>query len=222
MGIGCVAAARADEPATQLARPGKLLFADDFARADAGEAWTGSLRSFRIEDGALVVSQREDATHPAVVRTTVEFKDAVLTFRFRFDGAPRFGVVFNDKNHADSHAGHICRVSVSPNQISVGDDKEGAMKHGIYEKWQHADTKEEVRSIVESTQIKAPVKIESKRWYSMTVEIVGDEMAVSLDGKPITRFKSSGFDHAVKNHWGFTVSGQSIDFDDVKLWSVER
>ncbi len=220
--FGCAPTLSAEEPVTQLAKPDKLLFSDDFSRSEPGEAWSGSVRSFRIEDGAFIVTQRSDATHPAVTRVTPEFKDGIITFRFRFDGAPRFGVVFNDKTYEQSHAGHICRVSVSPTQISIGDDREGAMKHGIYELRQDPARRAEYDALVESRQAKAAVKIEKDRWYSMTIEIVDDEMAVSLDDRPVVQFKSPGIGHAIKNHWGFTVSGQSMAFDDLKLWSVAK
>lgn len=220
--LGCAAALSADEPVTQHADPDKLLFSDDFSRAEPGEAWTGSSRSFRIEDGVFVVTQRTDATHPAVTRVTSEFKDGIVTFRFRFDDAPRFGVVFNDKNYEDSHAGHICRVSVSHTLISIGDDKEGSMKHGIYELREDPARRAEYDAIIENRQAKVPAKFDEGRWYSMTIEIVGDEMAVSVDDKPVLRFKSPGIDHVIKNHWGFTVSGQSMAFDDLQLWSVKR
>ena len=210
------------QPAAVLAKPDKLLLEDKFDRDELGETWTGSAKSMTIKDGALFVSQRTDHSHPAVTRVTTEFKDGVIAFRFKFEGAPRFSVVFNDKTYEGSHAGHICRASVTPTNLTLGDDREGGMKHGVIEKWKDPATKEDVRSIVESHQHSVPVTLDKDQWHAMTVEIVGDEMAVSLDGKHVARFKSSGFDHPIKNHWGFTVSGQSMAFDDLQLWSVSR
>jgi hypothetical protein len=216
------AADPATPPATVLAKPDKLLLEDDFERNELGEAWTGSAKSMAIKDGTFVVSQRTDHSHPAVTRVTTEFKDGVVSFRFKFEGSPRFSVVFNDKTYEGSHAGHICRASVTPLNLTLGDDRDGGMKNGVIEKWKDEATKEEVRSIVEGHQHTVPLKLDQDEWHAMTVEIVGDEMAVSLDGKHMARFKSPGFGHAIKNHWGFTVSGQSMAFDNLQLWSVVK
>ena len=216
------AADPAPPPATVLAKPDKLLLEDHFERSELGEVWTGSARSMAIKDGTFVVSQRSDHSHPAVTRVTTEFKDGIVSFRFKFEGSPRFSVVFNDKTYEGSHAGHICRASVTPSNLILGDDRDGGMKLGVIEKWKDEATKEEVRSIVEGHQHTVPLKLDKDEWHAMAVEIVGDEMAVSLDGKPTARFKSPGFGHAIKNHWGFTVSGQSMAFDDLQLWSISK
>ena len=100
-------------PTTVMVRYGKLLVADDFNRADVGEAWTTSVRSYSIRDGVFVTGQRPDAGHPAVCRLSVPMNDAVIDFRFKFAGGKQLGLVLNDSGHKGSHAGHICRGGVA-------------------------------------------------------------------------------------------------------------
>lgn len=213
-------------PATVMARCGKLLFADDFERAEVGDAWTTSQKSYAIRDGVLVTGQRPDHGHPAVCRVGVPLKDAVIDFRFKFAGGSQVSLVLNDQDHQGSHAGHICRAGVSPTAVTLGDDCEGAMKFGIYELWKDPARRAEVESLVESRRRRVPIKLgplaeKSEPWHRLTVEIVGDEMTATLDGKPIAYLKSPGIAHPVKNYWGFTTSGRYIEIDDVKAWAAE-
>ena len=55
----------------------------------------------------------------------------------------------------------------------------------------------------------------------MTVEIVGDEMVASLDGKPVAYLKSPGIASATKTDWGFTTQGRTIEVDNLRAWAAE-
>ena len=213
--------AEEDEPTTVLARRGKLLMSDDFSRSEVGDAWQVSVRSYSIADGVFVTGQRPEATHPAVCRTHVPLRDAVVDFKFKFTGGKQLTLVFNDRDYQGSHAGHICRAGVSPRQVSLGDDCEGAMKFGIYERWKNPDTKSEVEPLVKDRVKRVPVTLDADMWHRMTVEIVGDEMVASLDGKPVAYLKSPGIAHAAKTDWGFTTQGRTIEVDNLRAWSAE-
>ena len=52
------------------------------------------------------------------------------------------------------------------------------------------------------------------------VETVGDQMRVTLDGRPAAYLKSSAIDHATKSKIEFGVAGQSGYLDDIKVWSA--
>ena len=55
----------------------------------------------------------------------------------------------------------------------------------------------------------------------MTIEVVGDEMRVSLDGEAIGYLKSPGLAHPTKESIHFTVNGIGTQFDDVKIWQAQ-
>jgi len=220
--VGSALAAESQElPTTVMARCGKLIVADDFNREEVGKAWTTSVRSYSIRDGVFVTGQRPDAGHPAVCRLSVPMKDAVIDFRFKFAGGKQLSLVLNDSGHKGSHAGHICRAQVSHTAVTLGDDCEGAMKFGIYERWKDPAKRSEVEKLVESRKRRVDVEIDPEPWHRMTVEIVGDEMVAHVDGKPVAYLKSPGFAHPVKNYWGFTTQGQFIEVDDLRAWSAE-
>ena len=144
-----------------------------------------------------------------------------MSFRFKLAGSPRFNVVFDDKNHKGSHAGHICRVTIAPRQIGLGDDKEGIMRNDIFEMRRDPKLKEAASKLLQGRGFNAKVNLEFNRWYDMTIEVAGDRMRVSLDGEAIGYLKSPGLAHPTKESVHFTVSGKETHFDDVKIWKAE-
>src|SRR5262249_3510820 len=157
-----------------MARIGKPLASDDFSRYELGDAWKTSVRSYSIVDGVLVTGQRPEARHPAVCRLHAPFKNAVVDYRFKFSGGQQLTLVLNDRDHQGSHAGHICRAGVSRQAVTLGDDCEGAMKFGIYERWQDPKARAEVEPLVKDRKQRVAMKLDEQHWYRMTVEIVGD------------------------------------------------
>jgi hypothetical protein len=65
------------------------------------------------------------------------------------------------------------------------------------------------------------MKLERDTWYTMVVETVGEEMRVTIDGKPAGYLKSSGIGHGTKSKIEFGVAGKDGYFDDLKVWNAE-
>lgn len=212
----------ASELSAPIATKGKLLFADDFDRSELGENWKSIIPAFKLENGALVGTQASDA-HGAVGRVYVPMKDLVFSFRFKLVGTPRFNVVFDDKNHKDSHAGHIARVAVNATKISLGDDKEGVMRNDIFALRRDPDParKAEANRLAANRSAAFNQTIEQERWYAMTIEIAGKQMRVSLDGKPVGLLESPGLAHPTKESVHFTVTGSDAHFDMVRIWNAK-
>jgi hypothetical protein len=164
-------------------------------------------------------SQTRDV-HGAVGAIAAPFKDAIIEFKFRFEGAASINAVCDDKAFTGSHAGHICRTTITPRLIRLGDDKEGGMRPDIMEMRKDPKRKAEGDKLMAGRTQAFPMPIDPHRWYRLTMEIVGDEMRVSLDDKPVGYLKSSGIAHATKSHFHFTVSGRDAHFDEVRIWSA--
>ncbi len=116
----------------------------------------------------------------------------VVDFRFRLTGSSKFNVVFDDKNHKGSHAGHICRVTFAANSIRLGDDKEGVMRNDIFEMRRDANRKADADKLLIGRGSTAKVQLQQNQWYQATIEVVGDQMRVCMDGRPLGDLKSSG------------------------------
>ena len=202
-----------------IAQKGDLLFSDDFERTDLGD-WKVIIPGFQVADGVLIGTQnRED--HGSVGRVSLPMKDVVMSFRFKLAGSPRFNLVFDDKDHKGSHAGHICRVAVAEQQIRLGDDKEGVMRNDIFEMRRDPKQKAAADKLIDGRASSAKANLESGHWYSMEIQILGDRMHVSLDGKLIGYLQSPGIAHPTKQSVHFTVSGKETHFDDVKIWDAK-
>ena len=54
------------------------------------------------------------------------------------------------------------------------------------------------------------------QWYDVTMEVVGDEMRVSVDGKFVGKFNSPGFAHSTKKSFHFSISGRDLSLDNIR------
>lgn len=61
------------------------------------------------------------------------------------------------------------------------------------------------------------VDLEADRWYTLRVDVEGDVMRASVDGKSIGQFKSAGIAHPTKRMITLAVN-KSAWVDDVKVW----
>ena len=199
----------------------RLLFQDSFDGKELRKVWRVHPNSFRIDKGVLIAGQRPDANHGAVCDVLVDFKDLNLEFSFLLDGSTGFNVVIDDRKYRGSHAGHICRVAVRRKRITLGDDKTGNMKKGLFEKRRSPryrrdkQFRKEINRLLAGKSTSVPVKLRTGRWYRMTVRITGETMQVALDGKPLATLRSAGIGHPTKTDFGFTVIGRFTRFDDI-------
>jgi hypothetical protein len=207
-------------PEKPLAKKGAILFSDDFQRPELGKDWQVNTPTFTVADGVMTGSQTRQE-HGAVASARVPFQNAIIEFKFRFEGATAINAVCDDKGFTGSHAGHICRVAITPKQIRLGDDKEGGMRNDILEMRRDPARKAEGDKLLAGRGQSINHPIEPHRWYQMHIEIVGDQMRVSLDDQPIGYLQSSGIAHPTKTNFHFTVSGKDAQFEEVHIWSAE-
>jgi len=216
----------AEVPENPIAKKGKLLLSSDFSDGVVGEGregpedWLVLIPGFTIEDGVLKAWQAKD-DHGAVGRTYLSMKDVIVEFRFRLEGTRNFNVVFDDQKYKGSHAGHIARVAFAPTQIRLGDDKEGIMKNEIFAMRRDPERKSEAAKLLEGRGATVKMAIEQERWYSVRIDLIGDEMRLSVDGEAVGYLVSSGLAHETKTSFHFTVNGEHALFDDVKIWEAE-
>jgi len=210
----------ADISSGPLVEKGDELFSDNFERTELGD-WTSLIPTFSVESGVLKGIQTRD-DHGAVGRVYRPMKDVVVEFKFQLEGSTGFNAVFDDQKYKGSHAGHICRVAFAPKVIRLGDDKEGVMRNDIFEMRKDEARKADADRFLEGRSSLAPATFEQKKWYHVAIEIVGDQMRVSLDGKPIGYLNSPGIAHESKSSFHFTVNGPGVLFDDVRIWKARQ
>jgi len=203
-----------------------IVFSDDFTgRSEIGgdyvsqKEWMGD---WTVVDGVLVGKQL-NPDHGAIIRVLREFQNLEVEFDFRFSGGTRWNFVVDDHNYQPVHAGHICRLSLSPNSIKVADDKTGAMdlkiRHQRQDKNLPAARRDALDAYLETKQANAKLDLKKGQWYKLRVVIQDDTMSAYLDGKLVTSLRSPGFAHPTKTKFGFTVNGSTTEFDNLKIFA---
>lgn len=219
-------------PAEALAEKKELLFSDDFESATPAKPWHKVVDTFTFENGTLkgVQTREKDMpskdgksvikAHAAVYGLEIPTKDSVVETKIRFEGASMIDVEFDDRQYKGAHYGHLCRAQVRLNGVTLIDERDGGMKNDIREMRNDPTKKKEVAELLKGRQVTYPAQLEVGKWYTLVVETVGDEMRVTLDGKPTGYLKSSGIAHATKSKIELGVAGKSGFFDDIKVWNA--
>ncbi len=233
--LATLATLAADTPAipgAPIAKKKELLFSDDFERQDLGKAWGPVVPAYTLEAGTLKGTQtRVNAPaadgkpavvgHAAVIGTDIPTKDSVVEFKFRFAGATALSAEFDDRKYTGSHYGHICRVVITPKDVTLRDERDGSMRNDIYEMSKDPAKKEERNKLLTGTSATFPVPVDVEKWHTMVLETVGDTMRATLDGKPVAFLKSSGIAHETKSKIEFGCAGKDGFFDEIKIWNAE-
>ena len=219
-------------PPSPIAKKKELLFSDDFERAELGTAWGPVVPTFTLENGTLKGTQTRIDTpeadgkpavkgHQAVIGTDVPTKDSVIEFKFKFAGSTGVSAEFDDRKYTGSHYGHICMMRVTPTGVILTDQRDGGMKNEIMEMSKDPAKKDERNQLLKGRSATFPMPVEGDKWHNVVFETVGDEMRVTLDGKPAAFLKSSGIEHPTKSKVEFGCMGHDGYFDDIKIWNAE-
>lgn len=184
------------QPKTLLTERGKVLYSDDLNTAPDGKAWRAAKGKWEVTDGAVRGAEIADEKHGAVTRHSLAFKDAVIQFEVKFDGARGTSLSINDAKE------HVARVSLSPTGFTVqkdDHDHDGPDKAAVFGR--------------------RNVKLAPGEWHTVVVEFLGDTMLVSVDGANPT-FGANELIATPKANLGFTVAGQSASFRNLRVWEA--
>lgn len=229
-------------PSYSLAKKKELLFSDSFE----GPAETRDSRWHRVVDtfafdaldgnGALKGTQTRDRempskdgksvipAHAAVFGLELPTRDSVVECRIRFEGASMIDVEFDDRKYTGAHYGHLCRAQIRPDRVLLIDERDGNQNMGYRELRKDPEkNKAEMSRMLAGRSANFPLatKLETGRWYRLVVETVGDEMRVTIDGRPVGYLKSPGIAHATKSKIELGVGGKDGWFDDLKVWNAD-
>jgi len=201
------------------------IFADDFeGRTKIGKDYVTALAgtdAWTIKDGVLIGKQT-NPEHGAVIRKELPFRDINIEVDFRFSGGSRFNFVIDDKNEKSVHAGHICRLSISPNSLKISDDKTGGMNLKVRAQRQDNNLPEKKKKALDNllgrTTSSAKLALKKDQWYHLRVRIQGDLMEAYIDSKLVASLRSPGIAHPTKTKFGPTVNDATIDFDNLKVY----
>jgi hypothetical protein len=219
-------------PSKPISAKKELLFSDDFEGGEPAKVWHKVVPTFAVENGTLKGTQTRDKdvpsadgksvvkAHAAVHGLEIPTQDSVVECKIRFEGATMIDVEFDDRKYTGAHYGHLCRAQVRLNGVTIIDERDGNMRNDIRAMRNDPAKKAEVAALLKGRQVTYPAKLETGKWYMLVVETVGDEMRVTIDGKPAAFLKSSGIAHATKSKIELGVAGKDGFFDDLKVWNA--
>lgn len=221
-------------PVNPIAKKKGLLFSDDFEGTARPKEWHKVVDTFKFENGALKGTQTRDqnipaadgkpavTAHAAVHGLEVPTKDSIVEVKIKFEGASMIDVEFDDRAYTGAHYGHLCRAQVRLDGVTIIDEKEGSMRNDIYAMKDPSQKEERAKLLVgRSAKFPFEKKLEPGKWYALTVETLGDQMRVTIDGKPAGYLKSPGIAHETKSKIELGVAGKDGYFDDIKVWGAE-
>ena len=187
----------ADAPATLLAQPDKEILSDALTKDAKAAEWKVAKGKWeRTADGIRVEELPAD-NHGAAGRVPMKLQDFVAAFEFRLDGAKVVSLSINDSKE------HVARVMITPTAFRVqkdDHDHDGPDKGVVF--------------------LNQAQTFEAGTWHSVVLEMVGDTMVATIDGK-LSGFGSHDLFKAEKANPGFTCGGQSATFRNFVIWSAK-
>jgi len=230
-------------PADSIAKKGELLFSDDMKGDTHDPKWHRVVDTFAFENGSLKGTQTRDhdvpaadgkpevKAHAAVYGLELPTKNSVIEVKIRFEGNTMMDVEFDDRAYTvelvpgkGSHYGHLCRAQVFLNKVSIVDELEGSQSAQMQElRKDPVANKDAIGKLYASHSATFPLAtpLEPNTWYTLVVETVGEEMRVTIDGKPVADFKSPGIGHETKSKIELGVAGKSGLFGEIKVWNAD-
>lgn len=193
VGLGISAETPADAT-TKMVTIDKAVLEDSLIKG-FGDGWKTAKGKWENVDGSIKGSEVKADMHGAVSRHDANFSDGVVSFNFKLEGAKGISLSLN------ATKGHICRVAIKSSGFSVVKDSQ--------------DKKAGDKAMVLAS---SDIVIKAGEWHSMVLELHGPNMLATLDGKT-TILGTHPAVEKQKANLGFTVSGESASFRDLKVSS---
>jgi hypothetical protein len=176
---------------------GKQLMNEEFTGSSLPPTWKAAKGKWTIEDGALRGDELAADKHAAVAGADLKHANAIYQFDFKFSPTAK-GAAFSLNNAK----GHVCRVTLARDGFSL--NKDGS-------KTDKADTAKKLDS--------CKVDFQNGQWYTMIVEINGDEMLARVDDQHFALGSDAKL-NGEKTIVRFPITGEGMYFDNVKVWEA--
>lgn len=186
-----------------LTNPGKLLFSEDLRENPHDRdkknkkrgGWQSGMGRWESKDGVLVGAEKAEDKHGAMLtKQGLPFHNAAVQVSFRFDGARAFTLDANS-----GKMGRIIAVSITSTSLKLHRSVAGG------DKMELLDT--------------LPLKLESGVWHTLLLEMQGNQVVASIDGKDVVFGAGERID-VDKTSVQFRVGGVSAAFKDLRVWET--
>jgi hypothetical protein len=237
--VACSVSAWSDDssaspPSSSAPASGTLVLDDNFDREESdpaleevGNGWSTNSRArakgvkqVDLEGGALHIKRAEVADHGVSVVHDMQFQDGIIQLRFKLGAKDDLGINIADLQEKSVHAGHLCMAKVQLHQVELIDMKTGRMNLQARERrLAGEETAVDKKKLSEKSKF-VKVDLSQDQWNELEVKIVGDVIAVKINGQEIGEFQSEGIAHPTKRTLRLAV-GKAAWVDDVKVWRLK-
>ncbi len=186
-----------------LTKPGKLLFSEDFTQVPherdkqnkVKKGWMSGKGKWEIKDGVLIGAEKAEDNHGAMLtKPGLEFHNAAVQVSFRLDGAK--GITLDANSFA---LGRIIAASISSTELTLSRSLEGGDKLEVLDK--------------------APLQLETGKWYVLLLEMQGNAVVASIEGKQ-TVFGAGERIDVDKTSVQLRIRGESVAFKNLRVWEA--
>ena len=188
-----------------LGQRGKLLLEEKFEGAAVPAGWTRNTGKISVTDGVMHASELASDNHIGAFRKAVPVRDCIVQLDCKFAGATMFHLGFDPEKGELKKKGHLFAVAITPDGWALNENID------------KADPKS--KTIVHA---KAATKFEPGQWFTLMLEMKGNDVAVHVAGKPPLRANAKDF-HVKKPGLVFRVGGkdaQEVLIDNLKVWEL--
>lgn len=193
-------------PEPTLGKQGKLLLEENFEAAALPKGWTKNTGTLAVAGGVLHASQLAKDNHVAAFRKALPLQDCAIQLDFKFAGATTFNLGFDPAPGELKKKGHLFSVVITQSGWTLTE---------------HVDKADPQSKNV--AHAKAATTFAQGEWFTLLLEVKGDDVVVRVDGKEPLRAKAKDF-HVKKPGLVFRVGGkdgQDMLVDNVKVWALE-
>jgi hypothetical protein len=192
--------------APTLGQKGKPLLEEKFDAATLPAGWTKNTGTLAVREGALHASELASDNHVGAFRKLTPLQDCAVQIDFKLEGATVFHLGFDPAPGELKKKGHLFAVIITP------------------EGWQIAEQPDKVdpksKSVVHA---KAATKFARGEWFTLLVEMKGNDVVAHVVGKEPLRASAKDF-HVKKPGLVFRVGGKGPHealVDNVKIWELK-
>ncbi len=178
-----------------LASTGKLQFADHFSTGQVSDRWFFN-KDWSAEKGILRRGDHGTDTTRIFLKET-RFRDALIRFDFQFQTTQNIRLVTGSSGHYNAV------IHLHPDHFFIQTAQDPS---GPYFSYRHGE---------------CAYDFQQNRWYTMTVEFIGDQLVAHVDREHLAYAHHPILDNE-RTYFAFQVDRGSAAFDNVQILQVTK
>ena len=178
-----------------LVEPRNLLFGDHFSEGQVSSGWFFQ-KEWEVSDGFLLRNEIPGENKRLFYKEP-DFKDGMVRFDFQFDGASDIRLVTGSSGHYNT----VLHIRPDHFYLQTASDPRGpwfSMRQG-----------------------ECSYQFEPEKWYTMTIEFIGDEVVAHLSDKHLVYAKHPII-HQERTYFALQVDQAGARFDNLQVFQVGR